>query len=58
MPVFERGALLPDPRGLLSGEGRTVRTLVYTHESDVDPTVVLEFLDHALEVGVGLRRSG
>ena len=50
--VFERGALLPDPDGLLTGSGRQVRALEFTDEADVDPETVLEFLDHALDVGV------
>jgi hypothetical protein len=49
--VFERGAQLPDPDGLLTGTGRQVRALEFTDEADVDPETVLEFLDHALDVG-------
>jgi hypothetical protein len=53
--VFERGAILPDPGGRLSGTGRTVRTLEFTRAADVDPAVVLEFLDLAVELGAALR---
>jgi hypothetical protein len=53
--VFERGASLPDSRGLLTGTGRQVRALEFTAEADVDPAVVLEYLDLAVEIGTGLR---
>jgi hypothetical protein len=53
--VFERGAMLPDPDGLLGGSGRTVRTLEFTAAADVDPAVVLGFLDLAVELGAALR---
>ena len=53
--VFERGVLLPDPAGLLTGSGRQVRALVLTDESQVDAAVVQEFVDHAVEIGTGLR---
>ena len=53
--VFERGAQLPDPDGLLTGTGRQVRALEFTDEADVDPETVLEFLDHALDVGSRVR---
>lgn len=53
--VFERGASLPDPRRLLTGTGRQVRALEYSAEADVDPGVVLEYLDLAVELGAALR---
>ena len=53
--VFERGVLLPDPAGLLSGSGRQVRALEYADAGRVDDSVVQEFLDHAVEIGAGLR---
>ena len=53
--VFERGASLPDPRRLLTGTGRQVRALEYASEADVDPEVVLEYLDLAVELGAALR---
>jgi hypothetical protein len=53
--VFERGTQLPDPDGRLTGTGRRVRSLEFTDEADVDPDVVLEFLDHALDVGARVR---
>ena len=53
--VFERGVLLPDPAGLLTGSGRQVRALEYTGGSQVDAAVVQAFVDHAVEIGTGLR---
>jgi hypothetical protein len=53
--VFERGTLLPDPHGLLTGTGSRVRALEFPTGSVVDPEVVLEFLDHAVDVGARLR---
>lgn len=53
--VFEHGVLLPDPAGLLTGSGRQVRALAYTGGSHVDAAVVQEFVDHAVEIGAGLR---
>jgi hypothetical protein len=52
--VFERGAL-PDPYRRLTGTGRQVRALEFTTGSDVDPAMVLDYLDLAVEVGAGLR---
>ncbi len=49
--VFERGALLPDPHSRLTGTGRQVRSLQFFSEGDVDPEVVLEYLDLAVELG-------
>jgi hypothetical protein len=53
--VFERGVLLPDPEELLTGSGRQVRALEYAGEEEVDAAVVQEFVDHAVEIGAGLR---
>ncbi|MGY2127950.1 hypothetical protein [Blastococcus sp. SYSU DS0617] len=43
------------PRGLLSGSGRQVRSLGYRDAGEVDPAVVQEFLDHAVQIGAGRR---
>jgi hypothetical protein len=56
--VFERGAQLPDPDGLLGGSGRTVRTLEFSSATTVDPAVVTGFLDLAVEIGAALRSAG
>ena len=53
--VFERGALLPDPHHRLGGTGRQVRTLEFSAPEDVDAEVVLEFLDHAVDIGARAR---
>jgi hypothetical protein len=53
--VFEHGALLPDPAGHLTGETRQVRTLRLRPDDGVDPGVVVEFLDAAVEIGAGRR---
>ena len=53
--VLEHGAALPDPHGRLSGSGRRVRTLQFADAADVDPAVVLEFLDLAVDVGTAMR---
>jgi hypothetical protein len=55
--VFEHGARLPDPRGLLTGGGRQVRVLEFRSAAAVDPAVVTEYLDLAVEFGIA-RRSG
>ena len=53
--VFEHGARLPDPQRRLSGTGRQVRALDLTAPEQVDAEVVSTFLDHAVELGAGLR---
>ena len=53
--VFEHGARLPDPEGRLTGTGRQVRALEFTAPDEVAPAVVVPFLDHAVELGAGLR---
>ena len=52
---FERGARLPDPERRLNGTGRPVRALDLAAADVVDPEVVGVFLDHAVELGAGLR---
>jgi hypothetical protein len=54
--VFERGAQLPDPDGLLRGNGRTVRSLEFSSPPGPGADdVVLEFVHQAITLG---RRSG
>ena len=53
--VFERGALLPDPEGLLTGTGTQVRMLVVRSAEDVDADVVTRFLDLAVDLGPARR---
>ncbi len=54
--VFEHGARLPDPDAHLVGDTRQVRTLRLSPDADVDPRVVAELLDAAVELGAALRR--
>jgi hypothetical protein len=54
--IFERGADLPDPDGLLTGSGKQVRMLVFVPGEEVDDDVVGRYLDLAVEVGADLRR--
>ncbi len=54
--VFERGADLPDPDGLLTGSGKQVRMLVFRCVDDVDDNVVGRYLDLAVDLGAALRR--
>jgi hypothetical protein len=54
--VFEQGARLPDPEGRLTGTTRQVRTLRVPAGDGVEPEVVVEFLDAAVELGTSLRR--
>jgi hypothetical protein len=53
--VFEHGARLPDPDGHLMGTTRQVRTLRVLPDDGVDPDIIVEFLDAAVEIGAGLR---
>jgi hypothetical protein len=53
--VFERGAALPDPDGLLTGSGKQVRMLGFGTADDVDEDVVGRYLDLAVELGAALR---
>ena len=53
--VFEHGARLPDPEGRLTGTGLQVRALEFTAPDEVEPAIVVPFLDHAVELGAGLR---
>ena len=53
--VFEHGARLPDPHGVLTGDGRRVRSMTFARPDDVRPAVVLEYLDNAAEIGAALR---
>jgi len=54
--VFEHGARLPDPDGLLTGTGAQVRALRFRTPADVDDALVTRFLDLAVDLGAALRR--
>jgi hypothetical protein len=53
---FERGVLLDDPHGLLSGEGRTVRYVRVETPGDPPPERLVELIDAAVLVGTPGRR--
>jgi len=46
---FEHGARLPDPRGLLSGSGRQVRSVEVTGPGDPPGTHLLELIEAAID---------
>jgi hypothetical protein len=50
--VFERGAELPDPAGLLTGSGKQVRMLVFHDVTQVDDDTVGCYLDLAVDHAV------
>lgn len=60
--VFERGARMNDPHGLLVGAGRAVRSLVLQPGDQVDAlpleALVQEYVDLALAVAATERRRG
>ena len=49
--TFEHGALPPDPDGLLTGDGRQVRSLPVTARDDRTRRRIVEFLDSAVFLG-------
>jgi hypothetical protein len=51
--LFERGALLPDPYGLLEGAGQQVRYLVIHNSDDIPTEPIKELLMAALHVPSG-----
>jgi hypothetical protein len=53
---FERGVLLADPHGLLSGEGRTVRYVRVQAPGDPPAERLVELIDAAVAVGAPSRR--
>ncbi len=53
--LFERGAELPDPAGLLTGRGRQVRELAFAPGQEVDGEVVGCYLDLAVDHGTARR---
>jgi len=48
--VFEFGVLLPDPDGLLQGEGKQVRFVRFTSEADIRPKPLQKLLLAALNL--------
>lgn len=47
---FHRGKLLPDPKKLLAGIGKTVRSLRFSSIKDVSPAVVKKFVKGAVAI--------
>lgn len=52
---FEHGASLPDPEGLLTGDGAQVRALRITGPDGATKENILHLLDQAIVFGIGLR---
>jgi hypothetical protein len=46
---FNRGALLPDPNGLLEGTGKLIRHITIYSENDLARPIVRRFLQSAIE---------
>lgn len=46
---FNRGALLPDPNGLLAGTGKLIRHLRFRNHEELGRPVVRRFLEAAIE---------
>ncbi|HTV66032.1 MAG TPA: DUF1801 domain-containing protein [Bryocella sp.] len=50
---FNRGAQLPDPNGVLTGDGKSIRHITFQDESDLERPFVRRYLLAAIEqVGV------
>jgi hypothetical protein len=46
---FNRGALLPDPNGLLAGTGKSIRHITVRHQSELDRPFVRRYVQAAIE---------
>lgn len=46
---FNRGALLPDPHGVLAGNGKLIRHITIRKESDLNRAAIRHFLQAAIE---------
>jgi hypothetical protein len=46
---FNRGALLPDPNGVLAGTGKMIRHITMCNENDVNRPFVRRYLQAAIE---------
>lgn len=51
--LFEHGASLPDPRGLLEGDGRQVRYVPMRPGAAIDNEAFAELVDEAIVHGLG-----
>jgi len=55
---FPRGAALPDPNGMLEGEGKTMRHIKFASEPDLDRPFVRRYIRAAIEQVGALPGSG
>jgi hypothetical protein len=46
---FNRGALLPDPNGILAGKGKSIRHITIRNESELERPFVRRYLQAAIE---------
>jgi hypothetical protein len=46
---FNRGALLPDPNGILVGEGKSIRHITIRNESELERPFVRRYLQAAID---------
>lgn len=46
---FNRGALLPDPNGILVGKGKSIRHITIRHESELERPFVRRYLQAAID---------
>jgi len=46
---FNRGALLPDPYGVLTGKGKSIRHITIRNQSELDRPYVRRYLEAAIE---------
>ncbi|MGA2137119.1 MAG: DUF1801 domain-containing protein [Bryobacteraceae bacterium] len=50
---FNRGALLPDPEGILAGTGKMIRHITIRNEQDLDRPSLRRYLRSAIELAPG-----
>lgn len=54
---FNRGALLPDPNGVLEGAGKSIRHITIRNQQDLDRPFIRRYLQAAIELA-NLRQQG
>jgi len=56
---FNRGAMLPDPNGVLAGTGKAIRHMTIRNQSELDRPFVRRYLQAAIELvdGSSLKRT-
>lgn len=55
---FNRGAMLPDPNGVLAGTGKAIRHMTIRNQSDLDHPFVRRYLQAAIELVSGTSPHG